>query len=229
MRQTGFLKLAAFAAFATVLTTLGIHFVEFQADTFQERLRFAHDPAYLAQKWMIILHCLLVIVSMFGVAEIAGHRHRGLAALGALFIAVFGVAEITRMLGVLAYLNPLKDKYLAAQEEIAHQVIQLQIESFGLAASVLFLVFILAFALGNFFIGWALASQSGKDRWLGWVLMLWGLLTLLAFANYFWENSLIDSIVGLNGKFLQPLIRLAIGVWLTLKVRSGEIFPRPAR
>ena len=102
MNQYGFLKLASIAAFITALTTLGVHLIDFQADTFEERLLLARDPLYFFQKWMIIFHCLMVIISMFGVALVAARTNKALAALGALFFSVFGIAEITRMFGVLA-------------------------------------------------------------------------------------------------------------------------------
>lgn len=217
MRTTGFLNLAGIAAFLTALTTLGVHFIEFQAETFEARLLLARDPMYLFQKWLIVFHCLMVIVSMFGVATIARIANPGLAALGALFFAVFGVAEITRMFGVLAYLNPLREKYLATADTAIRQVIQLQIDAFVLAGTVLFLVFILAFALGNLCFGLAITRNKAEDRWVARGFLFWATLTLLAFGNSFWENSTLEPVIEANNKFYQPAFRAVVGWWLLRK------------
>ena len=214
MSSTSFLKLAAVAAFLTALTTLGVHFIEFHADTFEERLLLAHDTGYIAQKWMVIFHCLLVIVSMFGVATIAARSNRGLAALGALFFAVFGVAEITRMFAVLAYLNPLREKHLAATEPAVQQILKMQLESFGAAANILFLLFILAFALGNLFTGLALPKHEKPERWMGRGFLFWATLTFLAFGNDFWGIEALNPVIEANNKFFQPAFRAVIGWWL---------------
>ncbi len=224
MTHSAFLKLAALAAGLSALTTLGVHFIDFPAADFQSRLLLARDPLYIAQKQMIVLHCLLVIVSMFGAALLAGQYNRGLAALGALFFAVFGVTEITRMLSVLVYLNPLREKYLAATDPAVQQWIQLQIEGFNLAAGVMFLLFILAFGLGNLFLGLALVRSCGPDRHMAVLLLYWAGITLLGFGNYFWENPVLGTATEWNGKFGQPLIRLFAGWWLwqrALQAMSG--------
>ncbi len=220
MNQTSFLRLAAIAAFLTAFTTLGVHFIDFQADTFEERLLFGRNPAYLSHKWMIIFHCLLVIVSMFGAATVAARHNRGLAALSALFFSVFGVAEMTRMFAVLAWLNPLKEKYLAATEEPVRQILKLQLENFGQASAVLFLLFILAFSLGNLFMGLALPNGSKTDRWVAWGFLFWSALTFLAFGNDFWETATLNPIIEANNKFFQPAFRAVIGWWLWQKSRQ---------
>ena len=214
MSQQAFLKLASIAAFITALTTLGVHLIDFQANTFELRLLLARDPLYIFQKWMIIFHCLMVIVSMFGVALVAARNNKGLAALGALFFAVFGVAEITRMFAVLAYLNPLREKYLSTSDGPMQEWLGFQMESFGMAATVLFLLFILAFALGNLFMGMALLKNKGVDRWLAFGFLLWAMLTFMAFGNGFWELEALNSIIEANNTFYQPAIRAAIGWWL---------------
>jgi hypothetical protein len=221
MNNPSFLRLAAIAAFLTALTTIGVHFIDFQADSFEQRLLLGRDPLYVFQKWMIIFHCLLVILSMFGAAVVAARSNRGLAALSALFFSVFGVAEITRMFAVLAYLNPLKEKYLAAADPAVQQVIKLQIEGFGLAGTVLFLVFILAFSLGNLCMGLALPKTEKTDRWLAWGFLFWATLTFLAFGNHFWENTALDPLIEANNKFFQPAFRTAIGWWLWQKCKVG--------
>lgn len=221
MNQTSFLRLASIAAFLSIVTTLGVHFIEFQANTFEERLLLGRNPGYILQMWMVIFHCLLVIVSMFGAATVAARHNRGLAALSALFFSVFGVAEITRMFAVLAWLSPLKEKYLAATEEPVRQVLRLQLENFGQASTVLFLLFILSFSLGNLFMGLAFPHPDKADRWMSRGFLCWAGLTFLAFGNEFWEIAPLNPVIEANNKFFQPAFRAAIGWWLWQKSKVG--------
>ncbi len=220
MNPTSFLKFAAIAAALSALTTFGVHFIEFQAATFEERLLLGRHTGYVFQKWMVIFHCLLVIVSMFGAATVAARHNRGLAALSALFFSVFGVAEMTRMFAVLAWLSPLKEKYLAATEEPVRQILKLQLENFGQASAVLFLLFILAFSLGNLFLGLALPRIDKADCWMAQGFLFWSALTFLAFGNDFWEIAALNPMLEANNKFFQPAFRVAIGWWLWRKSRE---------
>jgi hypothetical protein len=214
MSKSAFLRFAGIAAFLTAITTLAIHFIGFQVDNPEDRLLLASNPSYILHKWMIIVHCLLVILSMFGVATILKVRNAGLAALGALFFSVFGIAETSRMLGVLAYLNPLRITYLESGDEAIRQILQLQMDSFDLSANVLFLLFILSFALGNLFFGLGLMGTKGADFWMGMGFLLWAMLTFLALGNDFLGNEILERVVELNNKFYQPAMRGFIGWWL---------------
>jgi hypothetical protein len=220
MDKSTFLKLAAVAACVTALTTLGVHFISFSADTFEERLLLGRDPLYVFQKWMIVAHAHLVIVSMVGAATVAAGHNKGAAMLSTLFFAVFGITESARMLMVIAWLSPMKEKYLAATDTVAQQMLRLQMESFGQLSIAMFLLFILAFSLGNLFMGLALPKAEKTDRWMARGFLFWAALTLLAFANHFWENAAAEAIVEANNKFFQPAFRAAIGWWLWRKARA---------
>lgn len=214
MQNIRFLTLASIAAFATGLTTIGVHFIDFPAETFEARLQLARDPVYVGQKWMIICHCLMVIISMFGAAWVASRNAAGFAALSALFYAVFGIAEMTRMFAVLAYLNPLRERYMAMDDPALRTLLQQQIENLGGASTVLFLVFILAFALGNLFMGLALSQKNGLSRWMARGFLIWSVLTFIAFSNHFWQVEALGPLIEVCNKIFQPLFRLAIGWWL---------------
>lgn len=221
MGNNTFLRFAAITAFISALTTIGVHFIDFPVEGFEERLLLARDTLYIQHKWMIIVHCLMVIISMCGVATLLWHLNKGLAALGMLFFSVFGIAEITRMFSVLAYLNPMREKYLAATNDTVRQILQLQIESFSQGTLILFLVFILGFALGNLFYGLALIRERAEDKWMGIVFLLLALTTSLSFANSFWEIQSIGRIVEESGKFFTPVVRLIIGIWLWRKATAS--------
>lgn len=217
MSNTAFLKLAAISAILSVFSTLGVHFIEFPAETFEARLLLAHDTWYIAHRWMIIFHCMMVIISMCGAAILLLPVNKGLTSLGMLFFAVFGIAEITRMFSVLAWLNPMREKYLGITDESVRQILQLQIEAFSQGTLILFLVFIFAFALGNLFYGLTLFGKRGSDKWMGWAFLVCAVFTFLSFGNTFWESETVGAIVEWSGKIYTPLLRLGIGIWLWKK------------
>jgi hypothetical protein len=89
---------------------------------------------------MIVAHAHLVIVSMVGAATVAAGHNKGAAMLSTLFFAVFGITESARMLMVIAWLSPMKEKYLAATDTVAQQMLRLQMESFGQLSIAMFLL-----------------------------------------------------------------------------------------
>jgi hypothetical protein len=65
--QKNFIRFAAVCCFLSVITTLGIHlyFPDPPAD-FEQRVKLYRDTTYMINRWWVIIHCLLVIVSMWG-------------------------------------------------------------------------------------------------------------------------------------------------------------------
>jgi hypothetical protein len=220
MQDKTFLRAAALAALGTVFTTLGVHFISFQADDFQQRLLLARDPMYIFQKWLVVLHCSLVLVSMQGAALLVEERSRGLARLGMFSFGVFAVMEIARMLTVLFYLNGLREKYLGTTDPALQQFLAYDLGNWSLISQTMFAMFILAFMLGNLCYGLGLLRRGTAptdDLRMGGVFLLWALLTGLAFGNDLWQNAGIGTLVDLNNKYFQPAFRLAIAWWLWRK------------
>ena len=105
MRTTAsFARFASICCFITVITTIGIHlwFPDPPAD-FEQRVLLFRDKTYLLNRWWIIVHCLLVIISMWGMALLLKPGCPGFAPLGFLFFAVFSIVEISRQMLVLFY------------------------------------------------------------------------------------------------------------------------------
>jgi hypothetical protein len=62
-----FLRFAAICSFATVITTLGIHLINFDTSSFDERAMLYQNPWYLLNRWWVIAHCILALTAMWGV------------------------------------------------------------------------------------------------------------------------------------------------------------------
>lgn len=214
MTNIAFTRLAGWAAIVTALTTIGVHYVNFQADTFEQRLALSTHTGYILHRWMIILHCLLVVVSMLGVGIIVFQKSHGLAILGFLGFAVFGFTEIARMFSVLEYLNPLRKEYLAATDDATRALLKHSIEHFQFVGFTLFAVFAFAFALGNLCYGLAMQNGNDRMRWIGIGFLYWAFIGIAGMVNEALQSGVIDAITDTNAKVFQPVFRLLIGLWL---------------
>ncbi len=209
------IQFAAICGCFSVVTTLGIHlgFPEFSS-SFNERLLLFENSIYLLNRWWVIVHCLLVIVSMWGFYLVQRRKAHGLSGLGFLFFAVFGITEIARQLFVLFYLNGLRTKYLNTESLELREMLKLDIENFDLIGNSLFGLFILAFALGNLFYGLSLLSEMGWTKILGVLMVIWSLGNFTTLAIEFLPNRTLGWVIELYSYTFQPLLRGLISVWL---------------
>jgi hypothetical protein len=212
---SSFLRFAAICAFISAITTLGIHllFPEFSSD-FNERLQLYHNGIYILNRWWIITHCLLIIISMWGFYLAQSHKSPGFTGLGFTFFVVFAVAEIMRQLLVLFYLNGLRIKYLATDNVTIREILRLDIENFSLIGNSLFGLFILSFAIGNLCFGLSLWKESGFSKLLAWLFVLWSLGNITTLQLEFIPNTTLNEVIGIYSYIYQPLMRGVIGVWL---------------
>ena len=102
-----FTLFAAICGLLTVITTIGIHSSLFDLGTLNaaQRIRLFQHPTYLLNRAWVILHCLLVLVAMWGFFLIQFKKSPGFVGLGFIFFAVFSFTEIFRQLYVLFYIN----------------------------------------------------------------------------------------------------------------------------
>lgn len=214
MTDIAFTRLAGWAAMVTVLTTIGVHYVSFPAETFEQRLALATNGWYIAHRWMIILHCILVIASMLGIAMITFQQAKGLTILGMAGYMVFGFTEIGRMFSVLEYLNPLRLEYLAATDEAMRTMLKYSLDHFQLTGFALFAVFAFAFTLGNACFGWILKSQTGVAKWIGFGFLYWSGMGVLGMMNEGLHWKAIESWNEFHAKGFQPVFRGIIGWWM---------------
>ena len=225
-----FLRVAAIACFATVITTIGIHAIfNFDVTTFEERVSLFRNRLYLLNRWWVIVHCLLVLIAMWGVFVARRLRASGWVGLGLTFFSVFAFTEIFRQILVLFYLNGLRARYLAATDDGLRVFLTHSMDQFGLISLSLFGLFILSFALGNLCYGIALVPEEGFDRILGVLLLVWAFGTLTAFGNAFWEAPGLERAVSVFNLWFQPAMRFLIALWLWRAATSAEPAVRPAR
>jgi hypothetical protein len=210
-----FLRFASICCFITVITTLGIHiYFPDPPQDFEQRILLFQNKTYLLNRWWVIFHCLLVIISMWGIAIVKMKESPGFTGLGFLFFAVFGIAEITRQMFVLFYLNGLREQYFLATDPAIKEVLKNTLTNAGLLGAPLFGVFILAFGLGNLCYGLSLYNEKGFGKILSVLLIIWALGSFIALGNNFWQLSWVDSFIEKYNYTYQPLMRVLLAIWL---------------
>lgn len=212
---TNFLRFASICGFLTVITTLGIHafFPDPPAD-FEQRVLMYKDPMYLLNRWWVIGHCLLVVIAMWGIALVQFRKAAGFTGLGFLFFSVFALAEISRQMLVLFYLNGLRIQYVAAESTALKESLRMSIDQFGLTGNSIFGLFVLAFGLGNLCYGLSLFPEKGFGKWLSWLLILWSAGSFLALGNEFWQHTGINTFISNYNLVFQPVVRGIAAWWL---------------
>ena len=213
--QKRFIRFAAFCCFLTVITTVGIHrFFPDPPSGFEERLLLYRDKTYLLNRWWVIAHCLLVIISMWGFAILQMKKAPGFTGLGFLFFVVFAIMEITRQMFVLFYMNELRQQYLLGVDPAIKEGIKISLSSAGQLTAPLFGVFILMFGLGNLCYGLSLRWDQPFNKILSVLLIVWSIGSFLALCNNFWKLPAIDQFIEKYNFTFQPLMRALIGLWL---------------
>lgn len=217
-----FLYVAAACAFVTGCTTIAIHQIHIPSGSFDDSVQLYKHNAYLWLNWIILFHCLMVLLSMLGMALIVEKTSRALAILGFLLLALFVFSEWERTLGNLWHLNGLRQKYVTTTDVDTLQFLRYEMQHRLYQSNVHFLLFTMGFTLGNASYGLALITRKGTDRWLGASLLLWACCTSLAFAYDFYPATWIGNIVEACNKVYQPIIRFVIGYWLLKKAGTMQ-------
>ncbi len=218
-------KVGAMACWLSAITTVGIHaFFHYEAATFEERLMLYQNTTYLVNRWWVMAHCLLVIIGMWAFLLAQWRKAGATAGLGFVFFVIFGVTEIFRQLMVLFYLNGMRQQYLLTEQAETKAFLAQQLDLFGLMSYPLFGLFILAFALGNFFYGLSLRHEKSFGKILSVLLLLWAAGSFAAFGNEFWEISWLSDFLPHYNLWYQPLMRVLLGLWLW-RVATGQDQP----
>lgn len=223
-KTNSFYFVAAFAAILTVATNLYIHLTDFSASSFEERVLLFKNKAYIANRIIIIIHCVLVIISTLGMGLLLSNRSKGFAQLGMLAFTVFGLTEISRMMFSLSYVNGLREKYFTATDVSLKRLFEYSLNNTGLINQIFFRIFIVAFATGLLCYGIALLyRESRSDKLFGITHLLLSGFTFLSFTNEFIENDKVGKVIHWTSVTLQPVVRLWLCVWIYRKARQQLI------
>lgn len=211
-----FLLFAALCSLATAVTTILIHNFPYGQMTFEERAMLYQDATYFKQRLVIIAHCSLFLVAMWGAFLVLYKKALALSGLGLLFFALFSITETIRQVSIIFYLNGLREKYFGATGVTQAEIIKIGIENFGFINYTLYAIFIVSFGLGALFYGLALLQLKHIifNKFLGILMLFWSIGSFVAFGNVFWGFNWLDKIIEPYNLYYQSLMRILIAVWL---------------
>ncbi|MEL6659268.1 MAG: hypothetical protein AAFP77_04310 [Bacteroidota bacterium] len=222
------IKFAAICSILGAITTALLLFLPRPtAADFESQLLLHDNSLYLARLWILFLHPQVNFIASLGIAYVLVRRFPARIIFGTFFLLVWAYTEMSQQSLLIDGLNQIwRPAYLAAQESADQNIYRTLITgTAGYSDSQYFLV-IYGFGLGSLCYGLAFLSLGNWAKWLGGALVFIGLLSLAAFSRYYlgmnWLNWVVDSSYSYIYPYLQPLVRIGLGVWLW-RVSTGSI------
>ena len=216
MFSRNFFRFVAICAFLSALTTFGVHLLPLlhPANTFEQQLQLSNNPIYKFRLWIVFIHILFVLFSMWGVAAAKYKTAAGWIGLGFGGYWIFSLAEFFRVSFVLNAVNGWRSRFLTETDPHTREFLKENLMSWPQINDALFFLLVVGFLMGNLFYAIATRKGIGIEKWVSNLLFLWtaiGFTTLLhEFLGQTWLNFMPEFI----SYTYQPLVRIVIGIWL---------------
>jgi len=213
-----FMKVASICAILTAVTTVAVHWLPDlwnNATTFDSQVQLRHNTIYMGRLWIVLIHCVLVVISMAAIPLLLSGSSRLIAMFGFGSYVLFDFVEILRTsLSIFAANRAWRAGYETSDDEIQRRAFRSALDTFGGINDALFFLFFTAFTVGLFCYGFALLSKSGLDQRVGFLFLFWGLLNLPGLIGVIVGNEALGAPFDWVGRYFQPAARFLIGAWL---------------
>lgn len=220
-----FYRVAALASLLSAITTLGlIYLPEFWAPGtgFEARMARVADPAYQLRAHVYLLHPFLTFTAALAVASaLYARRQPALAVCGLLGFGVWATTEAGQQTWTLFAFDRWRLAYLAGDATVREQMALLTRLHDGVWDA-MYVLILIAFAIGNGLYAAALLRARGFDRWLGGFYLAACALTLSLLVVEFGGPALPSPLADWSYPAIQPLGRTLIAVWLWRLSRRTE-------
>ena len=213
-----FIKVASICAMATALTTIAVHWLPdlwSTSTTFESRVQLRHNAIYTGRLWIVLIHCVLVVISMAAIPCLLNGVARLIAIFGFGCYVVFAFVESLRTsLSIFAVNRAWRAGYETSNDDMRRQAFRDALDTFIGVNEALFFLFFAAFTVGLFCYGFALVLKSGIDQGVGLLFLLWGVLNLPGLVAAIAGNEALSAGFDWVGRYFQPAARFSLGVWL---------------
>jgi hypothetical protein len=213
-----FIKIASICAILTAFTTIAVHWLPdlwSNAMTFESRVQLRHNAIYMGRLWIVLIHCVLVVISMAAIPCLLNGAARLIAMFGLGSYIMFAFVEILRTsLSIFAVNRAWRGGYENSADDMQRQAFRNALDTFGGVNDALFFLFFTAFTVGLFCYGFALLLNSGIGPRVGLLFLLWGVLNLPGLIGALVGNQTLGTPFDWVGRYFQPVARFLIGLWL---------------
>ncbi|WP_425234371.1 hypothetical protein [Ulvibacterium sp.] len=221
-----FLKTTAVCSFLGALSTALLIFLPNpDAPDFETRSSLYNNGLYLSKLWILFIHPQVNLLASLGIAYLLLKKYPLQIVFGTFFLLVWAYTEMAQQSLLIDTLNQIwRPGYVEADNEVSKNMFETLIKAAnGISDSQYFLV-IYGFGLGSLFYGLALVREDGLGKWIGIALLFIGILSLSSFARYYLGVTSLNEIVNWSYKwiytYLQPLVRIAIGLWILMEIKK---------
>jgi hypothetical protein len=185
------------------------------ATSFEQQVALRLNSLYLTNRWVVLLHCALVVVSMFALGLPAMRRAPAAVIFGFFAFACFGFTEMLRTaISIFAINRNWRAVYASAVDPAMRERFRAFIESYSGINDALFFIFYTAFTAGLICYGIAFLRTNDNMSQLGILFTAWALLNLPGWIDAAISTELLSRYFQWVGPVFQPLARTLIAVWL---------------
>lgn len=221
-----FLKATAVCSFLGALTTILLIFLPNpEATDFETRALLYDNALYVSKLWILFIHPQVNILAALGIAYLLVKKYPLHIVFGTLFLFVWAYSEMAQQSLLIDTLNQIwRPGYTNADNEVSKNMYTTLINAAsGISDSKYFLV-IYGFGVGTFLYGLAFVHENGLGKWIGVSLIFIGILSLSSFLRYYMGFNSLNGIVNWSYEwiysYLQPLVRIAIGIWIFKEIKK---------
>ena len=221
-----FLYIAAACSFLGAITTLLLIFLPVpQAEGFQHSILLYKDKLYNWKLWILFLHPQFNFIACLGAAYLLLRKYPAEIIIGSFFLLVWSYTEMSQQVLLIDALNSYwRPGFLDADDSMSRNIYLTMIKgSDGISDSQYFLL-LYGFGMGSLFYGLAFMREQDWAKYLGMALIFIGALSLCSFLRYYLGleqlSGTVDWLYKWVYSFLQPLVRIALGIWLLLAIKK---------
>lgn len=231
MEKTSYRNFLGFAAICSILgaitTALLIFLPNPEATDFMSKVQLHSNNLYLAKLWILFIHPQVNILASLGIAVLLLRKYPLLIITGLFFLLIWAYTEMSQQSLLIDALNQAwRPGYMEASDpNVKNAFYALITGTSGISDSKYFLL-IYGFGLGSLLYGFALIKETCLGKWIGFALIFIGVLSLSSFARYYLGLSFFsppaDFAYTWIYPYLQPAVRIAIGVWIWKKIQESR-------
>lgn len=221
-----FLKFAGICSILGAITTSLLIFLPNPiASDFESQTLLFKDNLYLTKLWILFFHPQVNIIASLGIAYLLFRKYPLHIVFGTLFLFVWAYSEMSQQSLLIDTLNQIwRPGYIKADSEVSKDMFMTLIKAAsGISDSKYFLA-IYGFGIGTFLYGLAFVRENGYGKWIGISLIFIGILSLSSFLRYYLGLDSLNGIVDWSYEwiysYLQPLVRIAMGIWILKEIEK---------